>query len=83
MIAARYPDAAGDRGGQHPLDIRLMGCPASRSTWSPLTIPILLIVVGSDRRYHLLAEFRHAQRCGDAAPAALRRMARRMVGRYL
>ncbi|MCB1799637.1 MAG: MMPL family transporter, partial [Gammaproteobacteria bacterium] len=42
------------------------------------TIPILLIVVGSTEDIHLLAEFRHAQRCGDAKPAALRHMARRM-----
>ena len=42
------------------------------------TIPILLIVVGSTEDIHLLAEFRHAQRCGDAKSAALRHMARRM-----
>lgn len=42
------------------------------------TVPILLIVVGSTEDIHLLAEFRHAQHCGDAAHVAMRHMARRL-----
>lgn len=42
------------------------------------TVPILLIVVGSTEDIHLLAEFRHAQRCGDNTEIALQHMARKM-----
>ena len=42
------------------------------------TVPILLIVVGSTEDIHLLAEFRHAQRCGDNTEIALEHMARKM-----
>jgi len=42
------------------------------------TVPILLIVVGSTEDVHLLAEFRHAQRCGENTAIALEHMARKM-----
>jgi len=42
------------------------------------TVPILLIVVGSTEDVHLLAEFRHAQRCGKNTRIALEHMARKM-----
>jgi predicted RND superfamily exporter protein len=42
------------------------------------TVPILLIVVGSTEDIHLLAEFRHAQRCGKNSEIALQHMARKM-----
>lgn len=41
-------------------------------------IPILLIIVGSTEDIHLLSEFRHGQKAGLDAPAALKHMARRM-----
>lgn len=42
------------------------------------TVPILLIVVGSTEDIHLLAEFRHAQRCGKDTHVSLQHMARKM-----
>ncbi|WP_456375832.1 MMPL family transporter [Thiolapillus sp.] len=43
-------------------------------------IPILLIIVGSTEDIHLLAEFRHGQKAGLDATAALKHMSRRMGG---
>jgi predicted RND superfamily exporter protein len=53
----------------------LLGIPINVVT---STVPILLIVVGSTEDIHLLAEFRHGQRRGEATAVALRHMARKM-----
>lgn len=57
----------------------LLGIPLNVVT---SVVPILLIIVGSTEDIHLLSEFRHGQRSGLDAPAAIRRMTRK-IGRIV